>query len=329
MNALIIGLGNIGLRHLEGLSNLEDSNLNVHLFDKSNDYISRFKNEFKNLEKKIKINFCSKIESLSKTDFDITIISTDATERIKILKHVAKNINSKLIIIEKPICNSVTDLNFLKKNKFHNVFVNFPGRYCNWHKEIKDKILKDYPNQIFQVDITERNLGIACNSSHFVDLIHSWIGQYPIKVDSSELSNWKKSKRDGYFDLDGTIKITFRNNHILRISSGPHYNSLKINITGNDGKNICFMDYEKGLATFEDKTFKKGNFNRNISSEEGIRFSKLQSESTNLLYKKLVNKDIEICNLETAVKCYEKVLISFIKYWNKTYKTNFKQIMIT
>ena len=76
------------------------------------------------------------------------------------------------------------------------------------------------------------------------------------------------------------------------------------------------IDYEKGLATFEDKTFKKGDL-------------KLQSESTNVLYNKLVNKDNEICNLETAVKCYEKVLISLIKYWNKTQKTNFKQIMIT
>ena len=36
MNALIIGLGNIGLRHLQGLSNLNNDEINVYLFDKSN-----------------------------------------------------------------------------------------------------------------------------------------------------------------------------------------------------------------------------------------------------------------------------------------------------
>ena len=34
MNALIIGLGNIGLRHLQGLSNLNNDEINVYLFDK-------------------------------------------------------------------------------------------------------------------------------------------------------------------------------------------------------------------------------------------------------------------------------------------------------
>ena len=38
---------------------------------------------------------------------------------------------------------------------------------------------------------------------------------------------------------------------------------------------------------------------------------------------------IETVFFDKVLLWYEKVLISFIKCWNKSYKTNFKQIMIT
>lgn len=317
MNALIIGLGNIGLRHLQGLSNLNNDEINVYLFDKSNKYFSKFKNELKSLEKKIAINFVSNnINNLSKINFDITIISTDASQRIEILNNIVDSFNSRFILLEKPICNSIKDLEILKKSNFKNVYVNFPRRYCNWHNKIKKKIINDYSNHKLKVEITGRNLGIACNISHYVDLIHSWTGQYPIDINHSELSNWKKTKREGFFDLDGKIKVTFRKNHVLNICSDVKYNSTKINITG-DNNNICLIDYKKGSAIFKDKVILNGNY-------------KLQSDTTNVLYEKLINKKIDqICDLKTAVRCYEKILYSFIEHWNKRNKSNLKQIMIT
>ena len=51
---------------------------------------------------------------------------------------------------------------------------------------------------------------------------------------------------------------------------------------------------------------------------------------TGKLYKILKKENhTDICNLDLAVKSYEKILKSLIEYWNKKNNSNEKQIMIT
>ena len=73
--------------------------------------------------------------------------------------------------------------NFLKDISSKNIFINFPRRYCDWHNKIKDKIIRDYSNEILDISITGKNLGIACNISHYIDLVNMWTSCYPLKVD--------------------------------------------------------------------------------------------------------------------------------------------------
>ena len=42
MKALILGVGNIGFRHAQGLSKLSEKNLEIYLFDVSDKYLSIF-----------------------------------------------------------------------------------------------------------------------------------------------------------------------------------------------------------------------------------------------------------------------------------------------
>ena len=73
MKFLIIGLGNIGIRHIQGLSKLSDDNLEFYIFSKSNNFETKlkkkktfkknykFQKKNKYFKKKLQISRCKKI----------------------------------------------------------------------------------------------------------------------------------------------------------------------------------------------------------------------------------------------------------------------------
>ena len=317
MKSLIIGFGNIGLRHAQGLSKIDEKNIDIYVLENSKRYVSRFKKDITDLKKKINLFFVKDLGKVKNTNFDLIIISTNADIRVKLLLKIINEINSNLILLEKPICNSIEDLNLLKNIDPRKIFVNFPRRYCDWHLKINDKIQKDYSHQTLNVLMTQNNLGIACNISHYIDLMNMWTNCIPVSVDNSYLSNWKNSKRNGFYELDGKIKVFFQKDHKLELISNDKYNGLKINILDKKNKEICSIDYIKGFAKFSDGEIITGK-------------SRLQSEMTGKLYEILIKEShTEICNLDLAIKSYEKILRSLIEYWNKKNNSNEKQIMIT
>ena len=57
MKFLIIGFGNIGVRHAQGLSKIDEKNIDIYVLENSKRYVSRFKKRYYDL-KKNKSNFC-------------------------------------------------------------------------------------------------------------------------------------------------------------------------------------------------------------------------------------------------------------------------------
>ena len=85
MKFLIIGLGNIGLRHIQGLSKLSDDNLEFYIFSKTNNFETKLKKKIDIFKKNCKFQDVKNLADLKDIIFDLTIISTTATDRIKIL----------------------------------------------------------------------------------------------------------------------------------------------------------------------------------------------------------------------------------------------------
>ena len=57
MKALIIGVGNIGLRHIQGLSKIDDDQKLIYLFDTNKNYRSRFEKDLIDIQNQSKIFF--------------------------------------------------------------------------------------------------------------------------------------------------------------------------------------------------------------------------------------------------------------------------------
>ncbi len=312
MKFLIIGVGNIGFRHVEALLNLSDNNLEFYLYDKN---IS-FKERFKELKINNRFKEINSLNGLSDLNFELTIISTTATDRAKILSNLNKFIKTKYIIIEKPITQSVYELQDLKKLKSDNIFVNFPRRYCNWHKKIKEKLNKDYISKNLRIEVSGSKIGLACNACHFVDLINFITHKQPYKVIIDDLEDWHKSKRDGFFEVEGNLKVNFEANISLLIKSYNKKKNLEINFYDLNDNQILLIDYVNGIAKFCDGKIIEGRI-------------KYQSESTHLFFDLIKKNDQNLCKLDKAITLYKPLINGLIDHWNKKFKRNDKKIMIT
>lgn len=316
MKFFIIGIGNVGLRHMQGLTCLQDRNLEFYLFDNNDLYKKRFNQEIEQIENKHHINKVSNIEELKDIDFELTIIATTATDRSNLLSKIINKIKTKFILIEKPICQSEKELEDLKKITNKNIFVNFPRRYCEWHKKIKKKLLLAKFNKISKVEVSGGYIGLACNTCHFIDLLNFWSGKYPTKIDMDELGEWYISKRDGFYEVEGNMKIYYGKDFLLELSSFKIKKDLELNIYDDKKKLILNLNYTKGYAKFSDGEVIQGSL-------------KFQSENTHNLLKLMQTNNKEICSLNNAVYLYDLLIKELIKNWNIKFKKNDKKIMIT
>ena len=316
MKFLIIGLGNIGLRHIQGLSKLSDDNLEFYIFSKTNNFETKLKKKIDIFKKNCKFQDVKNLADLKDIIFDLTIISTTATDRIKILLDLVNKVNTKYIMIEKPISQSEYELQDLKKLKYKNIFVNFPRRYCNWHKKIKDKLNGNNINKIHRIEILGSKLGLACNTCHFIDLVVFFTIKKPTKVLSNKLSNWYKSKRNNFYDVDGVLEVEFEDKISLKINSMEKKRNLEIKFYDNESNEILFIDYVKGEAKFLDGEIIKGEL-------------KYQSESSHKMFRLIQKNDKDLCKLDDAIEPHELLIKEFIKHWNNKFKTNNQKIMIT
>ena len=314
MNFLIIGIGNIGLRHIQGLAKVEKSNF--YLYDKDRTYIDKFKNEFDIIEKSNTIFFLKSLKNISiRKKINLIIISTTTNGRVSILKKIREEFPKTKIVIEKPICQSMYELSqIIKINS--NIFVNHPFRYVPWFKKIQNEFNKIYDGNKFEMCVNAPNLGIACNASHYIDLFNFFTKKNPTKVVSRKMI-WKKSKRNGFFDVDGIVQIEFGKDHRVIINSITKLNEKrKIIITGKTSNGKFKINLLKNNCQFNNRKKITGKLLE-------------QSKLSHLLYYQINNNNDKVTKLIDAANCYHPLLKELISSWNKRYKSNIKKIKIT
>ena len=86
------------------------------MIDKNDDYKKRFNKEINKIGSKYIIKHINKIDQLKNINFELTILSTTTTNRSKLLYNILEKISSKFILIEKPICQSINELEDLRKS---------------------------------------------------------------------------------------------------------------------------------------------------------------------------------------------------------------------
>lgn len=211
---LLIGAGNIGSRHLQGLAKVKFP-LDIYVLDPSVASLQLSEERFKQIptSKKHQVTFYTNSDTLP-DKIDLAIIATSSNIRRKVTEELVKKSSVRNIIFEKLLFQKKTDfqaISKLLKAKKINAWVNCSMRVTPFYQNLK----KTFSGKRLTYLLTGTKFGIATQAIHFIDHMAYLLNSYDFTVDTSSLDKKiLKSKRPGFSELTGILKVIFKNGSI-------------------------------------------------------------------------------------------------------------------
>ena len=285
----IIGMGQIGSRHLQGLIKCNIP-LEIFAIDPNQKSLILSENRMKEVSLPSNIhhvNFLNSYDSLAGEHIDLVILSTSSEGRANLISKLSKQNDIRYWVLEKVLAQSRYELakilNLLKNSS--GAWVNTPRRTMNWYKEIVKTCPKD---SIVDCIVTGEEWGLACNAVHFLDLVNWLSGAQVERIQTENLApKWHQSKRRGYWEIFGSLKARYSNGSTLTLNCMPQKEEFKISIKSNNYK--CVIKEQEGIASKNDGTSIRGKLD-------------YQSEMTGRLSETILKKGkCELPDLETSI----------------------------
>ncbi len=301
MNILIVGLGNIGKRHLQSI--LKNSTpLNIYLFD-----ISRI--QFKSKHRNHKIYILNKLPK--NLIIELLIIATTSKDRYKLFNKISIDNKINKIVIEK--IAFLNKRHYLSALKYKNLFINYPRPLMKSYS-----YLKKYLNSetIKSLSVYGHNWNLLSNTPHFMNLFFYLTNKNLTKLDAFNMHDRiYNSKRKGFHELKGSL--IFKNNmsQYLLLFDSSKYKKNFIKISTN---NFIIKIYESiSLIKI---------YNKKLNLTKNKKFYlELQSDLTNKSFLETFNSvSINYISLNKCIQ-NELLYLDFLKVLKKS-NIKFKEI---
>jgi hypothetical protein len=302
-NILISGAGQLGSRYLQGLVKCRLP-LRIYVQDIYEESLVQAKQRWNEVlipETTHEVAFHTCLTSLPK-EVDISIVSTTADVRPKVVGDIASRSDIRYWVLEKILAQS--ELGFdeiLLHIKKGAAWVNTPRRMMPWHKEIKSQFNHNSPlNLKFQGKLW----GLASNAVHLLDLLAWWAGETLQSVNTEHLKkNWFESKRSTYWEVLGNMEAQFSGGSSAILGAGENDVSGGLEVS-NRGFSWLIKEAD-GMA-------------RRSDGVEVLGHMINQSEMTaNLVESILETGTCDLPTLEESVALHRILINGFLKHWQK------------
>ncbi|MEA4821587.1 MAG: Gfo/Idh/MocA family oxidoreductase [Erysipelotrichales bacterium] len=320
-NIAIIGSGQLGSRHLQGIKTAGLS-LSIEVVDSNIEALKIAEDRYNEIggNHYIKnVNFLSSIEELSDS-LDLVIIATSSAPRFLITRNLIEKKHVGNIIFEKVLFQNEESFfavkNLLKSNNI-KAWVNCPRRMYDYYNEIKRELNKE-DKLIFTV--FGGDWGLGCNSIHFIDLFSYLSRQksYTLLTDGLNKRIYP-SKRSGYIEFCGILSGTTERGDILNLISQENSTTTPlVSIVSQNKKYV--IDETKGYMT----SFKD---NRWETKKITVPY---QSQLTGRLIEAiLLNKNSKITEYEESMNLHLPFISSLLDFYNSLNGENILNCPIT
>jgi len=198
----LIGLGNIGFRHLQGLKPLAGS-IHLEARDRSDEAVARAEAEW-SAYAGAQGDFSS--DGTRDGPADLVVLATSAMGRAEILQDQL-NLGAKRLLLEKVVFTETAAFERAQAQLERAgavAFVNTARRLWPLHRKLKEMAVATGP---VHLDVEGRGLGLACNGVHFIDLLQMLSGETDLDVVAASISEPWASKREGYYETWGRLKL--------------------------------------------------------------------------------------------------------------------------
>lgn len=230
--SLIIGAGQLGSRHLQGLLKQKLSQ-SIYIVDPSENSLEVSKLRASEIEHSHQLFWYSSISELPET-LDLAIVATSSNVRRTVVEQLLNHTQIDYLILEKVLFQKLEDYEYIKKLlevKKQKTWVNHPRRMYSCYEFLQNEIQNTAGALTMQVE--GNNWGLACNGLHFLDLF-----QFLSNHNVSEIQNqWVdkncfQSKRAGFIEFFGTIKAqTLEHDTCVITSNEGEPSPLKLTIS--------------------------------------------------------------------------------------------------
>jgi predicted dehydrogenase len=215
---LIIGAGQLGSRHLQGLLKLSGTN-NLYVVDPFEEALSVAATRATEIHHNHFIFFKKSLDELPNT-FDLVIVATNSLVREKITFQLLSDFEIRFLILEKvlfPNLEAYKNISDVLQMNGTPCWVNHPRRMFHHYQQIKEKLAANEPI-VFQA--IGRNWGLGCNSLHLLDIFTYLDGSAVQSINVDLLDNAiQESKRAGYIEFTGTLNGVFSSGNAFQITS--------------------------------------------------------------------------------------------------------------
>ena len=243
----VIGAGQLGSRHLQGLARINIA-VAIRVVDPNPGQLEVARSRFQEIPEHVNIPDIQYLGSLQdlETDIDLCIIATTSDIRSSVTKDIISGRNVRNILFEKVLFQSIQeydDIQTILTNNNIGAWVNCSRRLYPIYKKIRTFF---NPGEKITYRVSGSLWGLACNAIHFIDQVLFLSRGYPCEIDISHLEKAiLESKRPGFIELAGTLRMIFDNGsemildskqaetgQDLIIISGSHYHIVVVETLG-------------------------------------------------------------------------------------------------
>ncbi|MBM7703013.1 hypothetical protein [Metabacillus iocasae] len=311
-SVVIIGGGNIGFRHFEGLLKV-NLPLSIYVIDPSREALNRIQECYQTADiKDKKLHLLLGLDALPK-EVDLSIVATSSKIRLKVIKELVSVVNVRYLLLEKVLFQKESDYDemasLLKVHQVKGCWVNCPLRTMPIFKQVKEKIKKS----VISYSVDYEHFGIGCNSIHQMDVFHFLTdGQVP-HLQTNQLQEVVKSKREGYLELVGTLTgATNRGDELIISSHQKSSNTYMIKLQFDCEMWTIYPTLEQ-VEVLNTLTGKK-----HINS---IQFPKQSTLTTKVVHDLLISGKSELSTYELSKQLH----LPFIRRLNEFFSSQLNQ----
>lgn len=319
---LIIGAGQLGSRHLQGLAKYLGK-LEIYVLDPSENSLEVAKAREKEISHNHKIFYTQNWEILP-SFFHLVIVATNANIRESVINQLLEHHKVHFLILEKVLFQELGSYQrvhelLLKNNVI--TYVNHPRRMFESYLNLKQTL--DPTNQaVFSV--FGGNWGLGCNALHFLDLFVYLSGHNLKELDVSCIDGeLMESSRKGHIEFSGVLSGTLVNGSFFSIGSlKGESSSTTVTIFNNEQRFVIQEGgFPKIYSMLKNKSFICENLNFNIE---------YQSDMTTSIVKGLLeNNFCELPTFEEARHTHEIFITAMLDKYNTITGLNTKSLPIT
>lgn len=305
----VIGAGNIGSRHLQGLKKVSFP-LSLEVVDPSSESLQIARQRYNQIESSIDhgISFLKSIEDISEA-IDLCIIATSSNVRRKIVEDLLSKSSVKYLILEKMLFQKKEDHSLVEeliKKRGVKTWVNFSMRSIPFYSDL----IRDFGKPLIMT-VSGSQYGLITNAIHYIDYIAYLTNCYDFTLDTKGLDPKPiESKRKGFLELNGTLNIHFKDGS---------FGSFTCFSNGDSPVVIELMSESKRVISKESET------KAMISSSPKWHWVEIdskipyQSDITNIVVEEILTKgNCPLTPYEEASRLHLQLLDSLLSFLNQS-----------